>query len=215
MVKALSYEGNRIGVGPDGFFETDDPHEASCVHIEQVDVERQKFPFPENSFDVVTCFEVLEHLKYSPIPMMKEIKRVLKPQGCLVLTTPNINSARSVIRMLCGRSPQQCPYFHNSLEYGIIHPKEYTVEEVRDLFASLGFTVELLDTADMRPTRFPEQALILLLSAANVAVRPFLKQIAYHNGFHEKVMVRAKKGGPIVSETPVSLFEPTLRRSAG
>src|SRR5512132_900103 len=44
-VRALTYEGNRIGVGPEGFFETDDPHETNCVHIERVDVERQKFPY--------------------------------------------------------------------------------------------------------------------------------------------------------------------------
>jgi predicted SAM-dependent methyltransferase len=207
-VKALSREGNRIGVGPDGFFEADDPHEANCVCIGRVDVERQKFPYPENTFDVVTCFEVLEHLKYSPIPMMKEIKRVLKPEGWLILTTPNINSARSLIRMLCGRSPQQCPYFHNSLDYGIIHPKEYTLEEVRDLFTSLGFKVELLGTADMRPTKLPERALVLLLSAATLVLRLLLNQMAYRGGLHEKITVCAKKGGPILSETPAGLFEP-------
>jgi SAM-dependent methyltransferase len=206
-VRALTYEGNRIGVGPEGFFETDDPHEANCVHIEQVDVERQKFPYPENSFDVVTCFEVLEHLKYSPIPMMKEIKRVLKPEGRLILTTPNINSARSLIKMLCGRSPQQCPYFHSSLDYGVIHPKEYTLEEVHDLFTSLGFKVELLDTADMRPTKLPERALVLLLSAAIPILRLFLNQVAYRSALHEKIIVVAKKGSSIISETPRSLFE--------
>ena len=207
-VKALTYEGNRIGIGPEGFYETNDPQELGCVYIEPVDVERQRFPYEDNTFDLVTCFEVLEHLKYSPVPMMKEIKRVLKPEGHLILTTPNINSARSIIKMLCGRPPQECPYFHRSLDYGIIHPKEYTLQEVQDLFSSLGFEVAALDTVDMRPTDSIERIIVTLLSLAIALVRHLLTSAAYRSGLHEKIFVVAKKGGAIVSEAPKSLFEP-------
>ena len=209
-VKALTYEGNCIGIGPNGFYETTDPNQPDCVHIEPIDVERQSFPYEDNAFDLVTCFEVLEHLKQSPIPMMKEIKRVLHPEGCLILTTPNINSARSMVKMLCGRSPQESPYYHHSPEYGVVHPKEYTQEEVRDLFGSLGLGIEKLDTIDMRPTSLPERALIALLSAVIPVLRWFLTYPVYRSGLHEKILVVARKGGPIISETPRSLFEPRM-----
>jgi len=44
-------------------------------------------PFPENSFDIVTSADVIEHLK-NPAYHLKEICRVLKDPGALVLTTP-------------------------------------------------------------------------------------------------------------------------------
>jgi len=207
-VKALTYEGNRIGIGPDGFYETNDPDELSCVCIEQVDVERQRFPYEDNTFDLVTCFEVLEHLKYSPVPMLKEIKRVLKPEGHLILTTPNINSARSMIKMLCGRPPQECPYFHHSLDYGIVHPKEYTLQEVQELFSSLGFELVVLDTVDMRRTDSIQRFIVTTLSLGIALVRHLLSSVAYRSGLHEKIFVVAKKGGAIVSEVPTSLFAP-------
>ncbi|MBI2099171.1 class I SAM-dependent methyltransferase [Candidatus Uhrbacteria bacterium] len=43
-------------------------------------------PFPDNSFDLVLCIEVLEHLK-SPERAIAEMKRVLRPGGKLILTT--------------------------------------------------------------------------------------------------------------------------------
>jgi SAM-dependent methyltransferase len=45
-------------------------------------------PFKVGSFDVVLCLEVFEHL-YCPIPFVKEFWRILRPDGFLVLTTPN------------------------------------------------------------------------------------------------------------------------------
>jgi 2-polyprenyl-3-methyl-5-hydroxy-6-metoxy-1,4-benzoquinol methylase len=47
---------------------------------------------PDESFDVVTCFDVLEHV-YQPRKVMEQIWRWLKPGGILHLTVPNINSA--------------------------------------------------------------------------------------------------------------------------
>lgn len=44
-------------------------------------------PFLDNSFDVVTCMDVIEHLE-NPQFVMKEIKRVLKPGGRFLFHVP-------------------------------------------------------------------------------------------------------------------------------
>jgi len=45
-------------------------------------------PLDDQSVDVVVSFETLEHLEDHD-GMMKEIKRVLKPGGLLIISTPN------------------------------------------------------------------------------------------------------------------------------
>lgn len=45
-------------------------------------------PFPDNTFDVVVAFEVFEHLT-DWRKFLTEIKRVLKPNGKVYLSTPN------------------------------------------------------------------------------------------------------------------------------
>jgi len=44
-------------------------------------------PFPDASFEIVTCVEVMEHLD-RPGEALAELRRVLKEGGSLVLTTP-------------------------------------------------------------------------------------------------------------------------------
>jgi len=46
---------------------------------------------PANSFDVLTLFEVIEHLK-EPLSLLKECKRLLKPAGILCIRTGNADS---------------------------------------------------------------------------------------------------------------------------
>ncbi len=48
-----------------------------------------KLPFKDNTFDVVTCLDVLEHIKEDEI-YLKELYRVLSPKGKLILFTPAI-----------------------------------------------------------------------------------------------------------------------------
>ncbi len=48
-------------------------------------------PFEDESMDVITIYEVIEHL-LSPQNSMREISRVLKPQGILAVSTPNLDS---------------------------------------------------------------------------------------------------------------------------
>jgi 2-polyprenyl-3-methyl-5-hydroxy-6-metoxy-1,4-benzoquinol methylase len=45
-------------------------------------------PFADASFDVVTCMEVIEHVE-DPERVLGELHRVLKPDGLLLLSTPN------------------------------------------------------------------------------------------------------------------------------
>lgn len=52
-------------------------------------------------FDVVICSEVIEHLE-NPRAVFRTLFRLLKPDGSLVLTTPNQESIRSYAALLLG-----------------------------------------------------------------------------------------------------------------
>ena len=58
-------------------------------------------PFDDQAFDLVLLLDVFEHLQYSEQPLaLREIKRVMKPNGLLIATIPNLahlNSRTSFI----------------------------------------------------------------------------------------------------------------------
>lgn len=50
----------------------------------------EKLPYPDASFDVVNFMEVIEHVPQEAIgEILKEIRRVTKPGGFLMISTPN------------------------------------------------------------------------------------------------------------------------------
>jgi SAM-dependent methyltransferase len=56
-------------------------------------------PWPDNSFDLVLCVEGIEHLQ-NPFACLSELRRIVRPKGLLLLTTPNTTSIRSRVRFL-------------------------------------------------------------------------------------------------------------------
>lgn len=62
--------------------------------IKKADV--HKLPFADNTFDAVTCQTVLIHLE-NPLDALREMKRVLKPDGILFCAEPN-NLSASVLK---------------------------------------------------------------------------------------------------------------------
>lgn len=62
----------------------------------------QQMPFPSRTFDLVVSCETVEHVPQPPVAV-KELARVLRPSGTLVLTTPNylstIGAYRAYVRL--------------------------------------------------------------------------------------------------------------------
>jgi SAM-dependent methyltransferase len=76
---------------------------------------------PDNHFDTVVSFQVIEHIK-DDLHYLKEIHRVLKPGGYALLTTPNI-------KMSLSRNPW--------------HIREYTADGLKSLASAVFRQVEL------------------------------------------------------------------------
>ena len=63
----------------------------------RADLDREAIPLPAASADIVSALETIEHLE-SPRAFCRELTRILKPGGWLVLSTPN---QLSVLSILC------------------------------------------------------------------------------------------------------------------
>jgi hypothetical protein len=77
-----------------------------------------------------------------------EIHRVLKTDGWVVVTTPNVARRQNVMRLVRGRNTYD-PYSWNG-PYGR-HNREYTASELRELLVNTGFGLECLMTRDLHP----------------------------------------------------------------
>ena len=62
--------------------------------IHEGDVEKMELSYP-NHFDIVICADILEHLR-DPWAMLKRIKSMLKPDGLLMCSIPNIRYWRII-----------------------------------------------------------------------------------------------------------------------
>ena len=113
------------------------------VPVDRVDIERDPLPFDEETFDFVLFSEMLEHLRINPLHALREIHRVLKPGGHILLTTPNISPVDRLLFLL-GKDYQEDPVEEFSrLEWlgHMGHLRLYSVKDVRSFLEAVGFTV--------------------------------------------------------------------------
>ena len=149
-LSACSLEGGYLAYGAGALKAPDEQNKEFELLIRQINLEKEQLPHEDASLDVITCFEVLEHLRYDPVFMMSEFNRVLRPGGLLLLTTPNIGSYEGLVRLLNQDSPQIfSQYFPDG--NGIGHCKEYAPNEVRLLCRNCGFDIDTLETFNSHP----------------------------------------------------------------
>lgn len=104
-----------------------------------LDVDTQSLPFKKQSINVVYCGELIEHL-FDPDHLLEEIYRVLKKEGFLILTTPNLASWYNRLLLLFGFQPFFTDF---SLKNSVGHPFAIeptghlmvgTIKAIEDLF---------------------------------------------------------------------------------
>jgi ubiquinone/menaquinone biosynthesis C-methylase UbiE len=103
-----------------------------------VDLEYDSIPVDDETYDIVICCEVLEHMEIDPMFMLSEVNRVTKTGGLLLLTTPNILSSRALTKMVEGYAPYFFMQYHKNREYHR-HNYEYSTSGVHGILKCAGY----------------------------------------------------------------------------
>ncbi|MBE0608368.1 MAG: methyltransferase domain-containing protein, partial [Dehalococcoidia bacterium] len=172
--------------------EYEEQHDFVCTCF---NAEQDTFPYPDNTFDVVTWCEVIEHLTENPVHTLAEIHRVLKPGGALVLSTPNASRADSIVNFLLGRNIYD-PYHLGAPLKGSRHSREYTLSELKELLEGCGYSLDRAQDIDIYPPEGRKRAVFRWL-LENVVARVTKGNYRFH------LFVRARK-----TETPFRYYFP-------
>jgi len=128
------------------------------VHVSVLDIETEPLEYPNSCFDLVVFQEVIEHLHNSPKLALDEMKRVLRPGGYLIVSTPNIASLKKRITYLKGNSIHWDLKRYYNYEYVsppnreyIGHFREFTLNELILMLEWAGFRIERAETTDVQP----------------------------------------------------------------
>lgn len=140
------------------------------------------FPFENRSFDVVTAFEVIEHIVSTPRVLLRESARVLKPGGVLYLTTPNVCAWAKVRRMFSQVHPYDAGAYDEDFSghHPMCHIYEFEPWTLQEIVKSEGFDIvdcSTVDTFDSDPSGPRDLALRALVSAS-LAVTGHFKDAA-------------------------------------
>ena len=89
-------------------------------------------------YDVVVMAEVIEHLYTSPKLILEFLRTIIKPEGVLIIQTPNALALAERIKPIFGIHPYELirEDFTNPGHY-----REYTEDELRSYAKEAGFTV--------------------------------------------------------------------------
>lgn len=158
-----------------------------------IDLEKTPLPCPDGFFDYVLCCEVLEHMEVDPMFMLSEVNRVLKPNGILIVTTPNIASSWGVTKVLQGYEPYFYMQYQKTGSGYHRHNYEYSVHSLKAVLVSAGFegTIWTENTFENPAGHF-----IKRLVQAGFTL----------NNLGDNIVAVTKKTGPILNRYPEVIY---------
>jgi cyclopropane fatty-acyl-phospholipid synthase-like methyltransferase len=104
-----------------------------------MDIEETELPSVEGGYDRVIFTEVFEHLRYNPIPLLKDIKEVMADNGIMFFSTPNSNSWGRVTKYYSDW--KEMPEFDGTVDYIPEHVYQYNWQELSEIFWLAGLKV--------------------------------------------------------------------------
>ncbi|WP_421877821.1 class I SAM-dependent methyltransferase [Marinoscillum sp.] len=110
----------------------------------------------ESKYDFIILTEVFEHLRGDLVKSLSNLKKSLKPNGLLYLTTPNFRSVMGIYKFIFkGISYSSSNDLYH--EWNKIHQighmghvREYTVPELSIFFEKLGFEIVMRKTSPVQ-----------------------------------------------------------------
>ena len=114
------------------------------------DIELEKLPIEDNTYDAIVFNELFEHLRINPIFTMSEVFRVVKPNGLLFLSSPNLRSLEGLVNFLFRNRAYSCcgdlyAEYEKLEKLGHMgHVREYTTAEITTFLKRIGFVVDKL-----------------------------------------------------------------------
>jgi SAM-dependent methyltransferase len=169
-----------------------------AMPFHQFNIEGARFPFGDQIFDVVLCCEIIEHLLHDPLRVLVEIKRVLKPGGRLLITTPNVARLENIVRLAGGKNIHDRYSGHGP--YGR-HNREYTRQEIASLLEFCGFQMEVDFTANVH---FANAAARVRVAAAQALLKTFSRSRGADLG--QFIFALARNDKPVQPSKPDWLY---------
>ncbi|OHD64754.1 MAG: hypothetical protein A2176_10520 [Spirochaetes bacterium RBG_13_51_14] len=118
-------------------------NERHSFTFKHFNVEKDVFPYRNDSYDLVLFCEIIEHLTVDPVHSLVQINRILKDGGYVIITTPNVLRYENILKLILGENIHD--HYSGYGAYGR-HNREYTPRELRRLIEGLGFRVVRLYT---------------------------------------------------------------------
>ncbi len=111
-------------------------------------------PYSEGYFDVVVCNNIWEHVP-DPLLLLSQIKKVLKKNGHIIISTPSRFRFRNIIRVLLGK-----PVVFMSEH----HVTEYTVGQIYEQMRYGGFDIIKITSNPIKLTSAIQKSIYLLIN---------------------------------------------------
>lgn len=149
ILRQAGYEVAGIDLFPEGRAKL---WEQLGVDVRFCNLDEQAIPFDTDEFDAVVFSEVIEHLAGTPLKPLREMWRVLRPGGRLVISTPNQMYFKSRLKTLgdvvLTRPFESFGEFERSMQLDgpqryYNHSRLYTMRELRWMLQQSGFEVAL------------------------------------------------------------------------
>jgi SAM-dependent methyltransferase len=136
--------GVRLGQRPEEIRILDTFRDQLGIRIVKSDFLETPLPIPDASVDVITCFHSLEHWHNSPRRLFREISRVTRPGGLLVLATPNAVNIRKRVYVILGHSnfPRLREWYEEGDPVFRGHVREPVIRDLRQIIEWNGYAVE-------------------------------------------------------------------------